>query len=206
VTASTDLAQLAARLAGRLSSPSLDPIARFWLPIGAAAVAATVSTVGWNTQPDRLVRGYAPEQPIPFSHRLHAGVLKIPCEYCHAGVRRTRQAGVPPLDTCMNCHKVTKADQPVIQRLAALHASGEPIVWKRIHALPDHVFFDHRPHVGAGVACQTCHGEVETTDVVSQHMSMRMGNCLGCHRSPQAALPAGSALKSAAESCNVCHR
>jgi hypothetical protein len=193
-------------LLDKLSPSVLDQAARFWLPLGAAAVAATVVTVGWQTQADRFVRGYAPEQPIPFSHRLHAGLLKVPCEYCHAGVRRTRQAGVPPLDACMNCHKVTKTDQPVIQRLAALHGSEEAIVWRRVHALPDHVFFDHRPHVSAGLACQTCHGEVQTMDVVSQQMSMRMGNCLGCHRDPHAALPPNSAIKRAPQNCNACHR
>ena len=200
------MGRLMAGLLEGLAPHTLDHLTRFWLPIGAGTVAATVVIVGWNTQSDRFARGYAPDQPIPFSHRLHAGALKVPCEYCHSGVRRSRQAGVPPVDTCMNCHKVTKTDQPAIQRLASLQSQGEPLVWRRIHTLPDHVFFDHRPHVAAGIACQTCHGEVQTMEVVSQQMSMRMANCLGCHRDPTPALPPTSTIQRAPENCNTCHR
>jgi hypothetical protein len=106
----------------------------------------------------------------------------------------------------MNCHLVTKTDSPSIQRLTAIYESGEPLEWKRIHALPDHVYFDHRPHVSAGVACQTCHGEIQALEVVSQRMSMRMGNCLGCHREAHAALPLDSEIDQGAEHCNACHR
>ena len=162
--------------------------------------------IGWFTQPDRFARGYAPEQPIPYSHRLHAGVLKIPCIYCHSGALRSRQAGIPSVAKCMNCHKVTRTDSPHIKRLAAIYSSGEPLQWERIHSLPDHVYFDHRPHVNAGILCQICHGEVQNMDVVYQNMSMRMSNCLGCHRDPRAALPAGSKIKKGPEHCNACHR
>jgi len=78
--------------------------------------------------------------------------------------------------------------------------------WERIHKLPDYVFFDHRPHVSAGILCQTCHGEVETMDVLYQQMSMRMSNCLGCHRDPRFALPADSKIVRGPENCNACHR
>ena len=76
----------------------------------------------------------------------------------------------------MNCHSVTKTDSPEIRKLAALYESGEPLQWERIHSLPDHVYFDHRPHVNAGILCQTCHGEVQTMNIVYQNMSMRMSN------------------------------
>jgi hypothetical protein len=183
-----------------------DRAARLVLPVGAVAVLATVMGVGWFVQPDRFSRGYAPAQPIPFSHRLHAGTMQIPCQYCHSGAARSRIAGVPAVETCMNCHQVTKVDSPAIVRLTQVYKSGQPLVWQRIHKLPDYVFFDHRPHVSAGIACQTCHGEVQTMDVVTQHMSMRMSNCLGCHRDPHAALPAGSPIQRAAENCAACHR
>ncbi len=179
---------------------------RFILPLGAAAVLITVLGVGWYTQPDRYVQGYEPQQPIPYSHNLHAGVLKIPCQYCHSGVLKSGVAGIPPVEKCMNCHKVTKIDSPYIKRLSAVFSSGEPMKWVRIHKLPDYVFFDHRPHVSAGILCQTCHGEVQTMEVVYQNMSMRMGNCLGCHRDPQAALPADTKIKRGPENCNACHR
>lgn len=179
---------------------------KYILPAGVAAVLATVLAVGWITQPDRLVRGYQPAQPINYSHQLHAGTLRIPCLYCHSGAVKSRVAGVPPVEKCMNCHNVTKTDQPAILQLAALYKSGEPLQWRRIHSLPDHVFFDHRPHVNSGILCQTCHGEVQTMNVVYQTMSMRMGNCLGCHRSPKDALPADSAIAEGPENCYACHR
>jgi len=106
----------------------------------------------------------------------------------------------------MNCHRVTKKDSPAIQKLTAIYDSGRPLEWKRIHVLPDHVYFDHRPHVNGGIACQTCHGEIQTMEVVYQHMSMRMGNCLGCHRDAHEALPADSKIKRGPEHCNACHR
>ncbi len=179
---------------------------KFILPSGAIAVLATVLGVGWYTQPDRFVRGYQPQQPIPYSHQLHAGTLRIPCLYCHSGARKSRQAGVPSVEKCMNCHKVTKTDSAAIRQITAIYTSGVPLAWKRIHSLPDHVYFDHRPHVNAGVLCQTCHGEVQTMNVVYQKMSMRMSNCLGCHRAPKDALPAGSAIAKGPEHCFVCHR
>lgn len=179
---------------------------RFILPAGVATVLITVLGVGWFTQPDRYVRGYAPVQPIPYSHKLHAGVMKIPCLYCHSGALKSRLAAAPAVATCMNCHKVTKTDSPHIKKLAALYASGGPLKWERIHRLPDHVYFDHRPHVTAGIICQTCHGEVQNMEVVYQSMSMRMANCLGCHRDAHDALPADSKVKGGPDHCNACHR
>ena len=190
----------------RESRRSFLSYARVILPFSASAVLMTVLGVGWYTQPDRFVRGYEPRQPIPYSHKLHAGVLKIPCMYCHSGPLKSRLAGIPSVAKCMNCHSVTKTDSPLIKQLGALHAFGEPIKWQKIHALPDHVYFDHRPHVNAGVLCQTCHGEVQTMDVVYQEMSLRMGNCLGCHRNPQDALPADSKVMKGPEHCFACHR
>ena len=137
---------------------------RLVLPVAAVAILLTVVAVGWFTQPDRFEKGYAPIQPIPYSHRLHAGTLKIPCQYCHVNATRSRVAGVPSVETCMNCHRVTKTDSPYIQQLTAIYKSGKPMEWKRIHSLPDHVYFDHRPHVNGGIACQTCHGEIQTEE------------------------------------------
>ncbi len=179
---------------------------RFILPVSLAAVLITVLGVGWYTQPDRFVRGFQPAQPIPYSHNLHAGVLKIPCMYCHSGALKSRVAGVPPVEKCMNCHKVTKTQSPAVKKLAAVYASGEPLRWRRVYSLPDYVFFDHRPHVSAGILCQTCHGEVQTMDVLYQEMSLRMSNCLGCHRDPRNALPADSGIQRGPEHCNACHR
>lgn len=184
----------------------LDRALRFVLPVGIPAVLATVLLVGWIAQPDRYAKGKPVEQPLPYSHALHAGALKISCLYCHSGAGRSRVAGVPAVSLCMDCHRVTRTDRPAIQRLAELQKTGAPLVWNRVHSLPDHVYFDHRPHVGAGVACQTCHGEVQTMGSVSLKMSMRMGNCLGCHRDPKAALPKDSPFRKGPDYCHACHR
>ena len=205
----TLLSKLYTLLSDRLESMAVvlrDPLVLGIVAAGVGVTVATAAAVGWLTQPDRFVRGFAPTQPIPYSHRLHAGALRIPCLYCHSGAEKARQAGVPAVEVCMNCHRVTKTDSPAIRELALIYASNAPLEWRRIHSLPQHVFFDHRPHVRAGVACQTCHGPVEQMDVVVQRMSMRMGNCLACHRSPAEALPPNSKIGRAPEDCYTCHR
>lgn len=183
-----------------------DRLTRLVLPVGAVAVLSTVLSVGWLAQPDRFARGFAPAQPIPFSHELHAGTMKISCQYCHSGADKSRHAGIPSVETCMGCHKVTRTDRPAIQALTKAFNENQPVEWKRVHTLPNHVFFDHRPHVNAGLACQTCHGEVQKMKVVERQMNMRMGACLDCHRDPHAALPKGSKITRGAEHCAACHR
>jgi len=179
---------------------------RFILPTAVAAVLLTVLAVGWQVQPDRFETRYQPVQPIAYSHKLHAGTMQIPCLYCHSNALRSRHATIPTVAKCMNCHNVTKTDSLQVKVIAATFSSGELLKWQRIHSLPDYTFFDHRPHVNGGILCQTCHGEIQKMEVVSQHMSMRMGNCLGCHRDPQFALPADSQIKRGSEDCSVCHR
>jgi predicted CXXCH cytochrome family protein len=169
-------------------------------------VLATVLAVGYAAEPDRFVVGYAPDQPLPFSHRLHAGDNHVPCLYCHTGATRSRHAGVPSVQTCMNCHAVTRTDRAPIKKLAAIYDASAPLAWARVYALPDHVYFDHRPHVRVGIACQTCHGEVQGMDRVARDMSLRMGNCLACHRDARSAVPASSTVTEGPTSCFACHR
>ncbi len=187
----------------------MHPRDRFWrviLPIGALAVMSTALAAAYVAEPDRFVLGYAPAQPIAFSHRLHAGDNHIPCLYCHAGATRSRHAGVPAVETCMNCHRVTRTDRPAIQELARIERDNAALVWQRVYSLPDHVYFDHRPHVREGVACQYCHGQVEQMERLSRQMWLRMGHCLDCHRDPRPALPAGSTIVEAPTHCWTCHR
>ena len=92
---------------------------RAFLGLAAFLVITTVLAVGWTTQPDRFSRGYAPEQPIDFSHKKHAGMMQIPCMYCHTGVTKSRSAGIPPTEICMNCHRFAKTDSPEIKKVAA---------------------------------------------------------------------------------------
>jgi len=124
------------------------------------------------------------EQPIAYSHKLHAGELQIQCEYCHAQARRSIHAGVPETGTCMNCHKVIPTtDRPELEKLVDYYNSGEPIPWQKVHDLPDFVHFSHKRHVRGGVACQECHGDVDKEMTVAQRVSsLEMGWCLDCHR------------------------
>ena len=126
--------------------------------------------------------GYMPEQPIPFSHVLHANVLKIDCLYCHGSAERAAHATVPPMNTCMGCHSVVKRESPYIQKLTAAYESGEPIEWVRIHRLPDHSHFSHQWHVAAGISCQECHGPVQEMEKVYQVQKLEMKACMDCHR------------------------
>ncbi|MEX2124707.1 MAG: cytochrome c3 family protein [Woeseia sp.] len=126
--------------------------------------------------------GTSPEQPIAFSHRIHAGDNEIPCLYCHVQARRSISAGVPSLSKCMGCHAEVAADRPQVRLLASYWENKEPIAWIKVHDLPDFVHFTHKRHVAAGIECQTCHGPVETMEVVSREAPVKMGLCLNCHR------------------------
>jgi hypothetical protein len=127
-------------------------------------------------------QGYAPEQPIAFSHALHAGDLRVDCLYCHSGAEESRHAGVPAVQVCMNCHSQVKKDSPALRPLVRAIDTGEPIRWTKVHRLPDHAYFNHASHVRQGVACQSCHGPVEQMVRVEQTEPMTMGWCLDCHR------------------------
>lgn len=147
-------------------------------------------------------KGYAPVQPINYSHELHAGTYKINCLYCHSGADKGKQASIPSASTCMNCHMhinaSAKYDGKVSPEIAKIYAAvgwdaekraydpskpKTPIKWVRIHNLPDHAYFNHAQHVKIGkVECQACHGPIEKMAVVSQQRSLQMGWCINCHR------------------------
>jgi hypothetical protein len=127
-------------------------------------------------------QGHAPAQPIAFSHATHAGLYELDCQYCHAGAERSRHAGVPTASVCLNCHSQVKTDSPEIRKLTNLVKTDQPIPWEKVHRLPDFAFFSHASHVTAGLACQTCHGQVQQMVRVAQQETMTMGWCLGCHR------------------------
>lgn len=150
-------------------------------------------------------QGYEPAQPIAFSHALHAGELKMNCQYCHFGASQSRHAGVPPASVCMGCHTQVKPGSPEIQKLTKAVAAGVPIEWVRVHRLPDFAWFSHQNHVAAEVACQTCHGPVETMARVQQHETMTMGFCLDCHRKTLAEPQPGKKLAPPTD-CSACHR
>jgi hypothetical protein len=127
----------------------------------------------------------AREQPVPFSHRHHAGELGIDCRYCHTSVETSRNAGIPPTQTCMNCHKQIWADSPTLEPVRASYRSDVSIPWIKVHDLPDFVYFNHSIHVAKGVGCETCHGRVDRMNLTWQQNSLQMEWCLDCHRNPE---------------------
>jgi len=128
-------------------------------------------------------QGYAPEQPIKFSHKLHAGEYQINCNYCHTGVYEGKGANVPSANICMNCHNAIKRESPEIQKIYRALENNEPIQWVRVHNLPDLAYFNHSQHTNVGgLECKNCHGEIEKMEVVEQRSSLTMGWCIDCHR------------------------
>lgn len=121
------------------------------------------------------------KQPINFSHQLHAGDYKIPCLYCHSGARKSRHAGVPSANVCLNCHSQVKLDSPEIQKIHEAVKNKQPLIWTKRYTLPDHVYFNHSWHVQAGVSCQKCHGNVEAM-MKPKPIQVTMGWCIHCHR------------------------
>lgn len=128
--------------------------------------------------------GYRPDQPIDYSHKLHAGDLGIDCRYCHWGVDKSPHANVPSTKTCMNCHTLVGTDNEKLLPVRESWATKEPIQWVRVHKVPDYAYFDHSAHVNAGVGCISCHGNVAEMEKVIQVEPLSMSWCLDCHRNP----------------------
>lgn len=155
------------------------------LAVGAFALGGLVTFIFWFFfSPKNLQVGYTPDQPVPYSHRLHAGELGMDCRYCHANVETSYEAMVPPTQTCMGCHSLVRPESTRLAPVRESWETGKPIEWVRVHKLPDHAFFDHSVHLAVGVGCESCHGRIDTMDVISQEQPLSMGWCLDCHRDP----------------------
>jgi hypothetical protein len=129
--------------------------------------------------------GVAREQPVPFSHAHHVGGIGIDCRYCHTSVEESRFAGIPPTRTCMNCHSQLYTDAPALEPIRDSFRTGAPIAWTRVHDLPDFAYFDHRAHVGKGIGCVTCHGQIDRMELTWSVASLQMEWCIDCHRRPE---------------------
>lgn len=151
--------------------------------VGGPLYLITLIYYGNSAEATRV--GYQPEQPVPYSHALHAGDLGIDCRYCHNTVERASRAAVPPTQTCMNCHAGIRAASPKILPVKESYTSGMPIEWVRVHSLPDFVYFDHSAHVTRGIGCVTCHGRVDKMETIYQDQPLTMGWCIDCHRAPE---------------------
>jgi hypothetical protein len=143
-----------------------------------------VALLYYGIHPQAMDIGYQPEQPVPYSHALHAGQLGIDCRYCHNTVERSPFASIPPTQTCMNCHTAIRPDSEKLLRVRESHATGMPVEWVRVHDLPDFVYFNHSAHVNRGVGCVECHGRVDKMEVVYWEKPLSMAWCLSCHRNP----------------------
>lgn len=164
-------------LSDAFNNPTLRSIV-IWLFLLVVTKATIDGAYGVGIQ-----QGYAPKQPIAYSHKLHAGQYKIDCNYCHTGVNKGKSATIPSANICMNCHGVIKKESPEIQKIYAAIENNQPIEWVRVHNLPDLAYFNHAQHVNVGnVQCQTCHGAIEQMEVVEQRSSLTMGWCIDCHR------------------------
>ena len=129
--------------------------------------------------------GYRPEQPVPYSHKLHAGDLGLDCRYCHNTVERSAMAAIPPTSTCMNCHDLVKTESARLEKVRESDKTGMPIEWIRVHQLPDFAYFNHSAHLAAGVGCASCHGRIDQMVVVEMEKPLSMAWCLDCHRDPK---------------------
>jgi hypothetical protein len=189
--------------------------------VGAAAVVLLAvlmffAVSSWSRQP---AAAKVSVQPIEFPHNVHVQTYKIDCQYCHSDARRSEYAGLPSVERCMGCHKVTAADKPEIKKLAEFAAKREPIPWARVFKVPEFTYFPHKAHVRAEVQCQTCHGPVETMTTVGATTGpslvndmlnlvglrpapppLTMGWCIDCHRQQNATRGTHAPLD-----CVTCH-
>lgn len=199
---------------------------------GGGALYVTV-LMTFGASPKTTDVGYAPVQPVPYSHAVHAGQLGMDCRYCHTTVENAAFAAIPPTQTCMNCHTGIRPDSSKLLPIRESWASGKPVEWVRVHDLPDYAYFNHSAHVNKGVGCVSCHGRVDQMEIVQQAQPLSMSWCLDCHRAPEQFLrpkdqvtnmswtpPDGDQLKLGLElkkqygirdvtymtSCSTCHR
>jgi hypothetical protein len=174
---------------------------RSLLPIFAASGVVVLIAAAGACDPDwkaDIVAEEMPVQPIRFMHTVHVGIDSIPCAYCHFSSNVSEEAGIPPVGTCMGCHRFVQGStdefKTEIQKLLEFAADSTPVPWTRVHSVPAFVQFTHKPHVRAGVACVECHGDVAAMEQVSRVASLSMGWCVTCHRE-----------RGASDDCATCH-
>jgi hypothetical protein len=175
------------------------------------ACAIGVSFGAYVLWPSHLETGYQPEQPLPYSHLLHAGTMKIQCLYWHTNADRGPHATVPLLSTCMKCHEQVQTKDPAGNLKSGLAIlldhwnRQEPIRWNKVNDLADFVYFDHSRHIASNIQCQECHGPIETLEHVRRQYGMKMSWCLQCHRRPLSSKDPPGVWERAAQQGRSCH-
>ncbi len=152
---------------------------------------ATSGTTAHNAPP---AAPRAPVQPIPFSHKQHAGTLKLPCEFCHAPSRSGDTVAIPQAESCMLCHQTIDASNPAIQRLAIYARDKATIPWVRLYELPSFVTFSHKTHLLHSATCLECHGPVAERVQLYKETDISMAGCISCHQAKKASID-----------CDTCH-
>ncbi len=186
------------------------------LILGVAVIVVLLAVLaGGQVVAARLSDG--PEQPVGFTHLTHAGTLQMDCTFCHRNVDKGSNASVPAVQQCMFCHSVVTQGErdpgqaAEIAKVREAYAAGNPIDWVRVHRLPDHVRFIHETHVRAlGPApqsCTVCHGDISKSQKVAQVKSLKMGDCVSCHRGDRE-VQIGTQMKrfTAPTDCTACHK
>lgn len=148
-------------------------------------VVLIIFVVWYFFSPTFLEVGYAPEQPVPYSHKFHVGELGIDCQYCHVSAFESAHVNIPATQTCMNCHGQIKTDSEKLAPIRESWDTGKPVEWVRVHNLGDYAAFNHSAHVNVGIGCESCHGRIDRMEVVHQAEELSMGWCLDCHRAPE---------------------
>jgi hypothetical protein len=185
----------------------LDYALKVKLPMTVFIILISFAVTYFVAKPERDSVGYAPVQPIKYSHKVHAGDMGIDCQYCHTSVTKTRHASIPAVDICMNCHKIARADKPEIIKLSEYYNNNKPIPWKRVHRVPEYAYFNHSSHVNKNIDCANCHGDIRQMEVVTQVRSFTMAACLDCHKNPNSRMPqVAGEIKKGPTHCSACHR
>jgi hypothetical protein len=166
--------------------PSMNTLSRLSI-FGALFFALGLLILAYLIQgsPYQTQVGVVREQPVAFSHEHHVRGLGIDCRYCHTSVETSSFAGIPPTHTCMSCHSQIWSTSPMLEPVRASLANNQPLRWKRVHDLPNFVYFDHSIHIQKGVGCVSCHGRVDLMPMMWKDQPMTMSWCLECHRNPE---------------------
>jgi hypothetical protein len=164
---------------------SSNALARMSLVLtGLIVIALGVTLDELQRSPWVTRQGQRPEQPVPFSHKHHVQGLGLQCQYCHVTVEKSSYAGIPPTKTCMNCHAQIWTNAQLLQPVRDSWATGQSLVWTKVHDLPDFAYFSHEIHVNKGLGCSTCHGRVDMMPLMFAQNTLQMEWCLDCHRNP----------------------
>ena len=193
--------------------PLFRPAATTVLRVFVVGTALLVGTVAYGVfeyyhSPYWNGKDLAPNQPVLFSHRHHAGELRIDCRFCHTTVETAAFAGMPTTQTCLTCHSQLFQDTAMLRPVTTSASTGQPLRWTRVTRLPDHVYFDHSIHTAKGVGCVTCHGDLRTMALTAKAEPLDMRQCVNCHRDPGPHLATGASVPAHPAhltNCSTCH-